>query len=202
AIVGKVGVVYGETIAMLGKEVNLVHAECDLTVDANEFVLDCTDQLAAYSSDGGLTWQGDLGTVDAQLDLYWQNKVYSLHIQADGVLGVFDIKGDLVFAAGRDIVLLAEADVVIPTWVPFIGGDKLGGLGFFFEYVFAHGQIPSSTTFAAWLDFNLFTDVTVGFEVVIDANGTANWQLIGGSEVAGFRTALEQAGGTWTYSTD
>ena len=187
-VIGKVGVVYGETITMLGKEVNLFHAEGDLTVDADEFILDCTVQIGAYSTDGGRTWQGVLGQAEGKLNLNWHTQIYSLHVEADGVMGVFDIKGDLVFAAGRDIVLLAEADVVIPTWVPFIGGDKLGGLGFFFEHVFPHGNIPTSTTFAAWLDFDLSSrTITVGFEVVIDANGNANWSLIGGHQVAGFR---------------
>ena len=112
------------------------------------------------------------------------------------MFGIFDIEGDLVFAAGRDIMLLAEADVVVPTWVPFIGGDKLGGFGFFFEHVCAHDNVPTSTTFAAWIDIDLFRTITVGFEVVIDANGNANWSLIGGDQVAGFQQALS------TRSTD
>ena len=42
-----------------------------------------------------------------------------------------------------------------PTEVPFIGGDKIGGLGFFFQHVFPHDNIPTSTTFAAWIDLDL-----------------------------------------------
>src|SRR5262249_34950461 len=72
---------------------------------------------------------------------------------------------------------------------------------FFFEHVFKHGDLDTSTTFAAWLDFDLFTEVTVGFEVVIDENGKDHWSLIGGTEVAGLRRLL-QGYQTDTYSTD
>ena len=127
---GRVDLVYGETIPMLGKDVNLFHAEGQFTVDADEFVLECDVELGAYTTDNGNTWKGVLGQADGKLTLDWHDNLYSLHVDADGVLGFFDIEGDLVFAPGKDIQLLADAEVVVPDWVPFIGGDKLGGFGF------------------------------------------------------------------------
>jgi hypothetical protein len=199
---GKVGVVYGETVSMFGTEVNLFHAEGDVTVDADEFILDCVVQVGAYSNDNGKTWQRKLGKGEGKLNLNWHSQVYSLHLEADGVATFFDIDADLVFAAGRDVILLAEADVVIPGWVPFVGGQKLTGLGFFFEHIFPHDGIDTSTTIAAWIDIDLFTQITVGFEVVIDANGNSSWNLIGGTQVTAFKQALTQTDQTYTFSTD
>jgi hypothetical protein len=203
-VTGKVGVVFAKQFNLFGKEATLFHAEGDVTIDRNEFILDCTVQVGAYSTDGGVTWQGLLGTGEGRVDLNWNTNVYSLHLEANKVFQVFDIKADLVFAEGKDIALLAQADVVIPSWVPFVGGDKIAGVGFFFEHVWAHGDVPTSTTFAAWLNFDLFTDVTVGFEVVIDGNGNATWGFVGGSEVAGFRQVINPVDGnkTYTYSVD
>ena len=90
---GRVDLVYGETIPMLGKDVNLFHAEGQFTVDADEFVLECDVELGAYTTDNGNTWKGVLGQADGKLTLDWHDNLYSLHVDADGVLGFFDIEG-------------------------------------------------------------------------------------------------------------
>ncbi|MFO0847306.1 MAG: malectin domain-containing carbohydrate-binding protein [Gemmataceae bacterium] len=204
-VVGTIGVIYGETINIGGKQGNLFHARGTVTADADELIIDCRAELGAYTTDGGDTYTGVLGTVDGKLDLNWHTQVYSLHVEADGVLGVFDFEGDLLLRYGKDIEFLATADVVVPTWVPFIGGQELGGVGFYFQHVWAQPalSIDTSTTFAAWLDFDLGTQVTVGFEVRFDAAGNANWGLIGADQVTGFRQTLLNPGPTtYTYTTD
>ena len=47
--------------------------------------------------------------------------------------------------------------------------------------------MPTSTTLAAWLNFDIFTTITVGFELDIDANGhLSDAKFIGGGEVSQF----------------
>ncbi len=186
-VVGSMAVVWGDQIQMLGHPVYLFHAEGDVTADANELIIEATAQLGAYTNDNGNTWQGALGTGDAKLTLDWADNFYSLHVAIDGLLGFFDVTGDLVFSSGKEIALLATATVVVPSEIPFIGGDTFGGVGFFFQHVFAHDNVPTSTTFAAWLNIDIFTTFTVGFELVIDGNGhLSDAQLIGGSQVSQF----------------
>jgi hypothetical protein len=123
---------------------------------------------------------------DAKLTLDWADNYYALHAEIDGLAGIFNVEGDFVFESGREIAILAEAEVVIPREVPFIGGDTLGGVGFFFQHVFAHDNVPTSTTFAAWLDFHIIWSFTVGFELDFDASAHPTFRLIDGDRVAQF----------------
>jgi hypothetical protein len=205
-VTGGIAVVWGEAISLpfISATGYLFRAEGDVTVDANEFVLDCQAQLGAYTTDSGSTWQAAFGSGDAKLTLDWQDNFYALHVAVDGLMGVFDIEGDLVFSPNKDIALLAEATVVIPSWVPFIGGDTIGGLGFFFQHVWAHGQIPTSTTFAAWLDLNIIVwQAEIGFEFVIDQFGHVNVALIGNGTIDQFRQDVQPpVNQTYTFTAD
>ena len=191
-VTGSMAVVWGEQIPMLGHPVYLFRAEGDVTADADELIIEATAQLGAYSTDNGTTWQGVLGSGDAKLTLDWADSFYSLHVAINGLLGIFDIEGDLVFSSGNEIDLLATATVVVPTEIPFIGGDTIGGVGFFFQHVIAHDNVPASTTFAAWLSIDIFTTFQVGFELVIDGNGhLSDAQFIGGSQVSQFEADVQ-----------
>src|SRR5262249_51208390 len=150
---GHLGVTWGESFSLLGTDVKLFRAEGDFTVDRNELILSGSVQIGAYSTDGGSTWQGVAGSGDAKLTLDWGDKLYSLHVDVNGLFTIFDLSGDLTFNAGKEIKFLATADVVIPSQVPFIGGDKIAGVGFYFDHVFAGDN--SSTTVAAWIGLHI-----------------------------------------------
>ncbi|MBX9623119.1 MAG: FG-GAP-like repeat-containing protein, partial [Gemmataceae bacterium] len=187
-VTGDVAVVWGEAITLLGTpNVYLFRAQGNVLAGAGEFVLDCQAQFGAYPPDGaGNTWQGLLGQGDAKLTLDWADDYYALHAEVDGLAGIFNIEGDFVFESGREIAILAEAEVVVPQEVPFIGGDTIGGVGFFFQHVFAHDTTPASTTFAAWVDVHIIWSFTVGFELDYDASAKPSFSLIGGDRVAQF----------------
>jgi hypothetical protein len=200
---GGLAVVWGEQVPMLGSDVYLFRAVGDVTASASELILDCQVQFGAYTTDQGNTWQGVLGQGDARLTLDWHDNFYAMHVK-NNLLGIFEIEGDLVFAKGKDIALLGEATVTIPAEVPIIGGTKVAGMGFFFQHVFPHDNIPTSTTFAAWLGLDLIIwHVEVGFEIVIDGKGAKHFSLIGSSTIDGFhQDVLPPVDKTYTYTTD
>ena len=188
---GGVAMVWGEQISLLGTDCYLFRVEGDILADAGELVIDAQAQFGAFSNDNGATWQGVLGQGDAKLTLDWADNYYALHAEVDGLAGIFDVEGDFVFESGEEIAILAEATVVVPSWVPFIGGDKIGGVGFFFQHVFAHDNVPTSTTFAAWIELDIIWTFTVGFELVYDASGNATFSLIGGGTVSQFEQDVQ-----------
>ena len=196
-------IIYGEQFSLLGNQVNLFRATGDITVDANELVLDGTIQMGAYSKDNGKTWNAVAGQGDVRLDFDWADQLYSLHLDVNGFFTIFDLSGDLTIHAGQEVDFLATATVVIPTEVPFIGGDTLGGFGFFFQHVIQHDTVPASTTIAAWIDIQIIWTIEVGFEVNIDANGNSSISPIGKDQIDNFvRAALPPVNQTYTYSVD
>ena len=67
---------------------------------------------------------------DNSLFLVGESREHPMHVA--GLFTIFDVTGDLTFRPGVEVDFLATANVVVPSAVPFIGGDTLGGLGFFF----------------------------------------------------------------------
>jgi hypothetical protein len=202
------GVTWGETFTLFGKEVKLFRAEGDITVDANELILSGSVQIGAYTTDNGTTWQAVGGSGDARLTLDWGDKLYSLHVDVNGLFTVFDLSGDLTFNAGKEIKFLATAAVVIPPQVPFIGGDKIAGVGFYFDHVFKHDNVPTSTTVAAWIDLDIIWSFEVGFEYVYTTdkdhpNGLTTFSLIGAGTIDNFKAeAMDPVNQTYTYTAD
>src|SRR5262249_37412704 len=153
-----------------------------------ELILSGSVQVGAYSTDGGSTWQAAAGSGDAKMTLDWGDKLYSLHMDVKGLFVFFDLSGDLTFNAGKEIQFLATADVVIPPQVPFIGGDKIAGIGFYFDHVFAHDNVPTSTTVAAWIGLHIIWDFEVGFEYVYDNhNPNGSYSVIGAKTIDQFK---------------
>jgi hypothetical protein len=213
-VTGHLGVTWGDTFTLFGNPVKLFRAEGDITVDANELILSGSVQIGAYSTDGGTTWQAVAGSGDAKLTLDWGDKLYSLHVDVKGLFVIFDLSGDMTFNAGKEIKFLATADVVIPNEVPFIGGDKIAGVGFYFDHVFAHTdpdgtKVPTSTTVAAWIGLHIIWDFEVGFEKVYDkANPNGSFSLIGAKTIDNFKAGVippmnpNIPNPTYTYTAD
>jgi hypothetical protein len=203
-VTAHMAVTWGETFNLFGHQVKLFRAEGDVTVDANELILGGSVQLGAYSTDGGNTWQAAAGQGDARMTLDWGDHLYSPHVDVKGPFLIFDLSGDLTFDAGKEIKFLATVDVVVPSAVPFIGGDTIGGVGFYFDHVFAHDGIPTSTTLAAWLDIHVIWTFEVGFQLVYDdADPGGAFSLIGASTIDNFkREAQPPVDQTYTYTAD
>jgi hypothetical protein len=195
---------YGETFTLFGQQVKLFRAEGDVTADANELILAGSVQVGAYSTDGGNTWNAVAGSGDAKVTLDWGDHLYSLHLDVNGLFGFIDLSGDLTFNVGQEIKFLATADVVIPPQVPFIGGDKIAGIGFYFDHVFAHDSLSASTTIAAWVDVHVIWTFEVGFQLVYDdADPNGAFSFIGADTIDSFqRGASQTAPKTYTYTAD
>src|SRR5262249_3489160 len=145
---------------------------------------------------------------DAKMTLDWGDKLYSLHVDVNGLFTVFDLSGDLTFNAGKEIKLLATATVKIPPEVPFIGDKKIAGVGFFFDHVFEHDNVPASTTVAAWVGLHIIWDFEVGFEYTYTTDkdhpdGLTQFSLIGAGTIDKFKAeSLPPQNQTYTYTAD
>jgi hypothetical protein len=204
-VTAHIGVTWGETFSLFGEEVKLFRATGDITADANELILSGSVQVGAWSPDNGVTWNDVAGEGDAKMTLDWGDHLYSLHVDVNGLWGFIDLSGDLTFNAGKEIKFLATADVVIPPQVPFIGGDKIAGIGFYFDHVFdQNGDNNATTTLAAWVDVDVIWNFEVGFELVYDANHPkGDFSLIGANTINNFqREAAHPVNQTYTYSAD
>jgi hypothetical protein len=126
-------------------------------------------------------------------------------VDVNGLFTIFDLSGDLTFNAGKEIKFLATADVVIPAQVPFIGGDTIAGVGFYFDHIFTPDN--PSTTVAAWISLHIIWDVEVGFEYVYDkANPKGSFSLIGARTINQFKAGVvppdQNHPHTYTYTAD
>lgn len=186
-VTGSLDVVFGTKVSFGQQSVAIFRAHGDITVDKNELILDGDAELGAYRKTDG-DWTNVLGGGTMRIDLDWATGVYQAHLDVDGLGGFFTFNADFTFAVGKDIRILAEGFVTIPTAVPFIGGSKIGGVGIFFDHVFPHDNVASSTTLAAWLELDIFKKFDIGFELLWDANHTASFSLIGTGTVNQFKS--------------
>lgn len=194
--------IYGEPFQFGSTTVNLFRVEGDVTASASELILGGKVLMGAYTTDHGTTWNNVAGEGDATLTLDWAQSYYNLHMHVAGLFTVFDITGDLTFRPGVEVDFLATANVVIPSEVPFIGGDTLGGLGFFFQHIFSPAS-SVSTTVAGWIDIQVIWNIEVGLEYYVDASGNSSFSVIGKDQIDQFgRTVAPPVNQTYTYTVD
>jgi hypothetical protein len=161
---GQVDLIYGPQTTIFGQQVTLLAAAGSFTVDKDELVLSATVWLGASSTGGtGLNaYQGNLGSAQRTITLDWGSQVYSADLSASLVGGVFTVGLSFTFDGQGDVTIKGSANVNVPSQVPFIGGDTLGGIDFALEYRPNNGD-PEGFV-AAWVEVNVFGTHDVGFE--------------------------------------
>ena len=178
-------------------------AEGDVAADANELVI--KGHRRSWNSPTPPTtatpWQGALGSGDAKLTLDWADNFYSLHVAVNGLLGIFDVEGDLVFSSGNEIALLATATVVIPQRSPSSAGTRSAASASSSSTSSPTTTCPRPRRSPPGSSIDIFTTFQVGFELVIDGNGhLSDAQFIGGSQVSQFEADVQPpVNQTYTY---
>jgi hypothetical protein len=195
---GGIDVVFGEEIAFAGHSAVIFRAHGDFTVDKDEMILHGDAEMGAYQKDDG-TWANVMGGGTMTVDLNWSTGEYQAHLEVSGLGGFFTFDADFMFSQGKDIRILAEGFVEIPEVVPIIGGTKIGGVGIYFEHVFPHDNVQSTTIFAAWLELDIFVKFDIGFEALWDATHNGSVSLIGTGKVDQFKAPPGKTGNTYTY---
>ena len=153
----------------------------DYIVDANGTVTITPTDLkltGTVTMLGGLLGQGQ-----ANLDLNWTTGVYT----ATGDFKMFDdainYMGALDINNAGDINLLATANIVVPSQIPFIGGTSIAGANFALDY--SPNNTSSQDYVAAWTTVNFVTSFTIGFKIGFNGDVSA----INGSDVAAIQAA-------------
>src|SRR5262249_54268109 len=134
------------------------------TVSKDELVLDADVCFLDGSS-----------TATGTLTLDWGAQNYELQVSASWYYGLFTFEAVIDLSDGDELYVRAEADVNVPQFVPFIGGDRLASVDFVLEY---HGGQPLSDSFVAgWVDF---LDL---FEVGVKVDFNGNFSVIGSGQI-------------------
>jgi hypothetical protein len=174
---GSVTLTYGGQWDIAGKQVTLLRAIGSFTVDKNMLQLGGDVYLGAYSTP--FSTVGLLAHGSGQITLNWGQQDYKGDLSFTWAEGLFKVHAGFDLShGGKDLYVRADADVDVPDFIPFIGGDSIAGLDFALEY---HADLPSSDSFAAaWTHVDLlFSSFDIGFKV--DFNGDVS--VIGNDEV-------------------
>jgi hypothetical protein len=205
-VTGSIGVNYGETITLLGREVSIFRGEGGFTWDKDELVLYGCAWVGAYQT-GDITqpckgYTGLLGSGSGTLTLDWGQGRYEAEVELNMYGGVFQVKGVFAMDDNLDVLLGGEADLVVPPQIPIIGGMKLAAADFLFEY---HPPIDSSSgptgLTAAWTKINLIVHT---FQIGLKADLVGNFSLLHGKEIDAYEDCISNpdeclSGSTYTY---
>ena len=179
---GSIDAVFGKQITIAGQSCSLFAATGSFTADSQELVIQGDYYEGAYEINN--QWQGILGNGSAGVTLDWAAGVYSANVTETLYDGIFEISAEVAFDDSGNLGIIATASVIIPDGVPFIGGTKLGTMGFAFIYTASSGV----GTVAAWATVNLgFCNVTSGFQYTFDSKSSQDGglEIIGASQVNG-----------------
>ena len=132
---GSMTVTYGTELSLLGKKASLLAATGSFTVSSSELDLSGSVYVGAYYS-GNNSWQGLLGEGTGTIDLDWGSHTYTAQIQISMLEDTIQINAGFEFtgtAQDYTIEINADAQVQIPSFVPFIGGSTLGSVNLVFR---------------------------------------------------------------------
>jgi hypothetical protein len=192
---GSLTATYGpDDLEIAGYKVALIQATGSFTASRDMLVLGGNVYFGAYTTPDGNT-QGILGQGSGTLTLDWGGGNYRLDANLGWYDDLFSLQATIdVGGGGKDLYIRGQADVNVPSVVPFIGGDTLGGINFALEW---HKDRPNSESFAAaWVSVNLiFTSFDIGFEVDFDKHVS----VIGNSQVHDIEQMTDQGPQVYHY---
>jgi endoglucanase Acf2 len=170
---GHVGVAYGPALPasegfLAGKR--FFHADGTFKADRNEFdITSATFKVA----------EGYYGQGTGSVTLNWGKHQYDISVDLFLAAGVFEVKGEFTLNQFSQITFSAEVSLLVPNWVPFIGGSRLVSLDGLFYW---DPVDPAQSKVAAWLDINIFNIIHLrgGLEYDFQA-GSIHW--IGDSDI-------------------
>ncbi len=159
---GHITAEYGDTVKLFGKSTKFLSAVGAFTVDRNHLEIDADIYLGSFRSNNGGKPSGVLGEGTGKVLLDWNEGKYTVDLKAGLVDDIFQIDADFEFDRGGAIWIAADARVVMPKQIPFIGGKTLASLDFRLAY--SHTDLDNSYV-AAWTTVDLlFTKKAIGIE--------------------------------------
>ncbi|MHC5539076.1 LamG-like jellyroll fold domain-containing protein, partial [Singulisphaera rosea] len=178
---GEIVVEFGSEVKIFGQECTLFRAVGGFSANEDELTLGADVWLGAFTDGNGNT-TGVLGTGSGEIDLDWNDQVYSADVHASLLDGTFTYDAKFNFDNGGDLWIAVDASVNVPHSVPLIGGTHLASMDFRFSYQEDH---PENSYVAAWTDINLVvTSVDIGFDYTFD---TKSVKIIGSHDVSKLR---------------
>jgi hypothetical protein len=162
---GSITLTYGGKWSLPGgAKATFLKAVGGFTVNREMLVLNGNVYLGAYTDPFGNT-QSSIAQGAGTVTLDWGKQEYKGDFSVSWADGLFKVHATFdIGHGGNDVYVRADADVDVPSIVPFIGGDTIAGVNFALEY---HKDAPLSQDFAAaWVHVGvLFVDFDIGFKV-------------------------------------
>jgi hypothetical protein len=193
---GSAAIVFGGTNEIAGSSsVNLFAAEDTIKIDRSEFYMSGKVFVGAeqhgVDTNGKPIFSGLLAEGSGTVDLDWGAHVYTAETHDVFLDGVFVVDGGFRFsntANGLSLLIDANAYVEVPKVIPVIGGDKLAGLSFVFDYDHSFGH--TTGFIAAWLTLDVIHKFEVGLYYDIE---TKHFSLLGGQGVAAVEACVHNS---------
>lgn len=154
SVSGEIGTIYGGGFTLDGKSATLLHMRDDITISPNYFDVKGDVNLGAYRT-GSDDWQSLLGDGTIDLSVGTKNNWSGVKASAD-----VKIPGDPLIEADATVTLdnhknfdaLIDLEFIVPSWVPFIGGNHYGNIDGAVRY--KHNMLNQSYG-AGWVDFQI-----------------------------------------------
>lgn len=200
-VAGSLTLTWGPKIHLLDKlDVALFKASGEFLVDQDHLELKGSFIIGAWTDPVDGSTQALLAKGTCWVDLNWSENDYRTGLEVDWLDGTFSVRAEMDVRVGKhdEIMFRGEADVNVPDFVPFIGGDEIGGVDFAFLYRF--DAPPSHSYVAVWTEVDLLVDTeTIGFKV----DFTGDFSVIGSDDVDSIKDETEQKAPTqFEYSSN
>lgn len=193
---GSLSATYGpDELEIAGVKTALIKATGGFTASKDKLILDGSVYVGAYTPPGDTHTIGILAEGSGTLTLDWGNSDYRLDVSLGWYDDFFSLDATIdVSDGGNNLYVRAEADVNVPSGIPFIGGKTIAGVDFVLEW---HKDRPNSESFAAaWVSVDLiFTSVDIGFKVDFDKSVS----VIGNRQVHDIEQDSDQAPQVYHY---
>lgn len=177
SVYGSLGLTFGQSIPIGGKNVSLVRAVGSFTLDKDELILAGQVAFLGYStSSGGVTTlHSDVGLLDGNITLDWGDNTYSASVNGSFLDGTFTVEGEFKYSPGT-IYVSSTAALNVPDGIPLIGGDQLASANFLLELQYDVGDLSKGVTgfVAGWISLHHLGDVGIEYDVT-----TRKIELIG-----------------------
>lgn len=184
---GRIGVSYGPqfdlTIQGDTQKVSIAQAVGTFWWDSQQLVLDAKVYLGSYSV--GNDYFGLVGQGDGNIDLDWGAGKYTADVSVELLNNTFTIDAAFALNTNGSVFIGGQAEMNVPSKVPFIGGDNLFGASFEMNWQSTGGANngPQGVV-AGWTE--LFgNDIGIAYNLMsfMSDQDVDSWELIGNQQV-------------------
>ncbi|MCU0443196.1 MAG: hypothetical protein MUE96_12425 [Bacteroidia bacterium] len=179
---GDVVVIAGGKITIANTSYAMLRIEGKAEADKDHLFLDNNIQIAAYNTNN--KWEGLYGSGEVSVDINWKKGEYTVKGSLT-YYSMVEFKAEAYYHTNGTMGAMGEVDLVVPDFIPIIGGSTLAGIDGAVRY--SKHDLNNSVA-AGWTTVNLeVKTVTIGAEYNFGKNRV---RKIGASDVKNLQTAI------------